>query len=86
MSVKLNMQRSVCASNFTLADDEGSLVWVSFIAIALSLFSFITILIYFYGMVGHLRKLQCLLEKRKEEERAKKKEAEDVDHEAKLMN
>ena len=51
------MRRNVCEKGYTLTKGEDSLVWVSFIAMALSLFSFVTIMIYIYGMAGHLKKL-----------------------------
>lgn len=57
IEVSLDMQRTVCKEGFKVTDDEDSLIWVSVIAIALSLISFIGIWIYFKGMTEHLRKL-----------------------------
>ena len=51
------MQRAVCDQGYRITNGEDSLIWVSLIAMALSLFSFVTIMIYIYGMAGHLKKL-----------------------------
>ena len=79
------MRRNVCAYSYRISNGEDSLVWVSLIAMGLSLFSFITIMLYFYGMANHLKKLQDLFNKRKEqEEMALIKKTEDDDYEKKL--
>ena len=62
------MRRTVCDQDYKITNGEDSLVWVSLIAMALSLFSFVTIMIYIYGMADHLKKLQDLFNERKEEE------------------
>ena len=90
--MSLRMDRRVCLNDFSVSEDEDRLVWVSIIAIAFSLFSFIGIVHYFYGMASHLSKLQHAYDKRvKSTHGLKEKESSgvqngDIDHEKKLMD
>ncbi len=70
------MDRRVCLDNFTVSEDEDRLVWVSLVAITLSLLSFIGIVHYFYGMASHLIKLQHAYDKRV---KSTMKQSEDAD-------
>ena len=51
------MDRDVCQDNVSFSEDEYSLVWISFIAMGLSIISAVTFGYYFYGMAQHLLKM-----------------------------
>ena len=50
IKITLSMDRDVCQDNVSFSEDEYSLVWISFIAMALSIISAVTFCYYFYGM------------------------------------
>jgi len=53
----LDIERTVCNDTFDIGHGEDSLLWVSFLAIFLSVISFAGTWHYFYGMAGYLKKL-----------------------------
>ena len=78
-NVHIDMNRSVCNQAKQISfTDEDNLIWVSLLAIILSLISFITIWVYFYGMAEHLKKLQAAYNKRFNVVESKKEADEDV--------
>ena len=69
IKVSMTMDRDVCADNVIFNQDEISLIWISCIAMVLSLISFIAIWYHFYRMAEHLSKMQKIYDKRVKEER-----------------
>ena len=60
----LKIDRTVCRDSYTLSHGEDSLLWISFLAIFLSIISFASTWHYFYGMAGYLKKLQLAYDRR----------------------
>ena len=69
--MKMTNQRIVCndVEGKFLNNYEDSLVWVSIVAMLLSLVSFISTWVYFYGMAEHMDKLQNAYDRRLAEQR-----------------
>ena len=61
------MDRNVCSNIVSYTSDEYSLVWISFLALLLSMVSFVAFLFYFYGMAQHLEKMQKVYDRRVQE-------------------
>ena len=56
--MSLEIDRTVCEGQVGFNNDEDDLIWICLTAMILALISFISIGCYFWGMAGHLKKLQ----------------------------